>query len=141
LGGNSSWPGIRWGCWVLGLLTLLGLRNYPAEIPGVGAIPPDTVRWLLADGAPFRRLIIDPDTGYLLDYGQNTYTVPPALADFLIAKNVTSATPHSTVDAAGCDMEHRIPHDQGGATDRTNTTPTERNWHRAKTHGKWGSSD
>ena len=76
-------------------------------------------------------------TGHLLDYGQRTYTVPPALADFLIAKNVTSATPHSSVDARVTDMEHNLPHDQGGPTDPINCTPTDRRWHRAKTHGGW----
>jgi hypothetical protein len=119
------------------LATLLGLRQHPAEIPGIGPLPADAARWLLADGAPLRRLVTDPLTGYLLDYATTTYTVPPALADYLIAKNVTSAAPHSTVDARTTDMEHNIPYHQGGTTDRINTTPVERRWHRAKTHGHW----
>jgi hypothetical protein len=119
------------------LLTLLGLRNHPAEIPGIGAVPADVARWLLADGAPLRRLIIDPMTGHLLDYGQQTYLVPPALADYLIAKNIRSAAPHSNVDSRASDMEHNIPHDQGGPTNPINNTPVDRRWHRAKTHGDW----
>jgi hypothetical protein len=122
---------------VIDLATLLGLRNHPAEIPGIGPLPADAARWLLADGAPLRRLITDPLTGHLLDYGTTTYTVPPALADYLIAKNITSATPHSTIDARLADMEHNTPHDQGGPTDPINTTPVERRWHIAKTHGDW----
>jgi hypothetical protein len=73
------------------LASLLGLRNHPAEIPGVGPLPADVARWLLADGAPFRRLVIDPVDGRLLDYGRDTYTVSADLADLLIAKNVSSA--------------------------------------------------
>jgi hypothetical protein len=122
---------------VIDLATLLGMRDHPADIPGVGPIPASAARWLLADGAPLRRLIIDPTNGRLLDYGQTTYTVPPDLADYLIAANVRSASPHSSVPAEGCDMEHNTPHQQGGATDRINTTPVERRWHRAKTHGRW----
>jgi Domain of unknown function (DUF222) len=122
---------------VIELPTLLGLNNHPAEIPGVGPLPADAARWLLADGAPLRRLVTDPMTGHLLDYGQTTYTVPPALADYLIAKNVCSASPHSSVDARIADMEHNTPHDQGGATDPINVTPVDRRWHRAKTHGDW----
>jgi hypothetical protein len=118
------------------LLTLLGLRNHPAEIPGVGAIPADAVRWLLADGAPFRRLIIDPINGQLLDYG-HTQRVPADLADLLIAKNVTSAAPHSNVDARICDIEHNQPHDRGGPTNPVNCTPVDRRWRRAKTHANW----
>jgi hypothetical protein len=119
------------------LATLLGLRKGVAEIPGVGSIPASAARWLLADGAPLRRLVIDPIGGRLLDYGTTTYLVPPPLADYLIAKNITSACPHSTVRADGCDMEHNVPHDRGGATNPLNTTPVERRWHRAKTHGGW----
>jgi hypothetical protein len=122
---------------VIDLATLLGLRNYPAEIPGIGPLPPDAARWLLADGAPLRRLVIDPLTGHLLDYGLTTYVVPPDLADYLIAKNVTSASPHSNVDARLADMEHNLPHDHGGPTDPINVTPVERRWHRPKTHADW----
>jgi hypothetical protein len=119
------------------LATLLGLRKGIAEIPGVGAIPAGIAQWLLADGAPLRRLVIDDMNGQLLDYGRTTYTVPPALAEFLIAKSIHSASPYSQVDAAGCDMEHNVPHQRGGATDRINVTPMDRRWHRAKTHGDW----
>jgi hypothetical protein len=122
---------------VVDFLTLLGLRNHPAEIPGVGPIPADAARWLLADGAPLRRLATDPLSGHLLDHGAKTYTVPADLADSLIAKNVMSGSSHSTIDARLADMEHNIPHDQGGPTNPINTTPVDRRWHIAKTHGDW----
>jgi hypothetical protein len=119
------------------LATLLGLRDGTAEIAGVGALPASVAQWLLADGAPLRRLIIDSATGRLIDYGTTTYVVPAALADHLIALNVRSASPHSTVDAAGADMEHNQPYTDGGATSPINVTPIDRRWHRAKTHGGW----
>ena len=122
---------------VIELPTLLGLNNHPAEIPGIGPLPAEAATWLLADGAPLRRLITDPMTGHLLDYGTTAYPVPPALADYLIAKNIHSAGPHSSVDARITDMEHNVPHDDGGPTDRRNATPVDRRWHRAKTHGDW----
>jgi hypothetical protein len=92
---------------------------------------------LLADGAPLRRLVIDPMNGQLLDYGRTTYRVPADLADFLIAKNVTSAAPHSAVDARLADMEHRKPYDHGGPTNPINCTPVDRRWHIPKTRGGW----
>jgi hypothetical protein len=122
---------------VIDARTLLGLRKGVAEIPGVGALPAETAAWLLRDGAPLRRLITDPETGALLDYGTKTYLVPPPLADFLIAQHVTSATPYSNVPARGCDMEHNVPAAKGGTTDPDNNTPADRPWHRAKTHGDW----
>lgn len=117
------------------LPTLLGLRNNPAVLPGVGAIPADAARQLATEGAVLRRLIIDPDDGHLLHFGTSTYKVPPRLADFLIALNLTSVGPHSNVNAADCDMEHNLPNEQGGATDPDNNSPVDRRWHRAKTHG------
>jgi hypothetical protein len=119
------------------LATLLQLRKGIAEIVGVGAIPSDAAHWLLADGAPLRRLVIDPMNGQLLDFGTDSYTVPPWLADHLIAKYPTSAGPHSNVRSAGCDMEHNIPHDKAGRTNGINVTPVDRRWHRAKTHAGW----
>jgi len=117
--------------------TLLSLQAGVAEIPGVGTIPADAARWLIADGAPIRRLIIDEHDGKLLDYGTTTYQAPPPLADYLIAQTITSAAPHSAVPARGCDMEHNLPHDQGGPTNPINVTPVDRRWHRAKTHSGW----
>lgn len=73
----------------------------------------------------------------MLDDGTKTNVVPPALADFLIAKNNKSASPHSNVESAGCDMEHNIPHQAGDPTDPDNNAPVDRRWHRAKTHGDW----
>jgi hypothetical protein len=119
------------------LPTLLGMRDSPAHIPGVGPVPADAARWAIADGAPIRRLVTDPLTGHLLDYGQTTYTASPGLADYLIARNVTSAAPHSSVDAQGCDIEHNQPHTHGGPTSPANCTPVDRRWHRAKTHAHW----
>lgn len=117
--------------------TLLGLNNHPAEIPGIGPLPGEATTWLLADGAPLRRLVTDPLTGHLLDYGMTTYPVPPTLADYLIAKHIHSAAPYSQVDAHLTDMEHNTPHHHGGPTNERNATPIDRRWHRAKTHGDW----
>jgi hypothetical protein len=117
--------------------TMFGLASHPAEIPGYGMVPASAALRLLADGAPLRRLVIDETDGHLLHYATTTYLVPPALADHLIALHQTSAGPHSTVTAAGCDMEHNIPHEHGGTTDPDNTTPIDRRWHRAKTHAGW----
>jgi hypothetical protein len=122
---------------VIDLATLLGLRDGMAEIPGVGAIPASAVRWLIADGAPLRRLIIDPKNGQLLEYGTDTYIAPAELADYLIAKNIHSVSPHSNVESAGADMEHNIPHQAGGRTNPINCTPVDRRWHRSKTLGHW----
>jgi hypothetical protein len=116
--------------------TLLGRDDQPVEIPGVGMLPASALRWALADGAEVRALLVDATTGFLKAIDPNVYRVPPQLADLLITRYVTSAAPHSNVRAAGCDMEHNIPH-PAGRTDENNVTPLCRRWHRAKTHGDW----
>jgi hypothetical protein len=84
------------------------MQDHPAYIPGVGPVPADAARWAIADGGAIRRLVTDPLTGHLLDHSPNTYQASQGLADYLIARNVTSASPHSSVDAAGCDMCFRF---------------------------------
>jgi hypothetical protein len=117
--------------------TMFGLADHPAEIPGYGMVPAEAAFRLLSEGSPLRKLVIDPDDGHLLSYGTKTYLVPPPLADYLIALHRTSASPHSNVPAEFCDMEHNLPHDEGGTTDPQNNSPTDRRWHRAKTHTAW----
>ncbi|HEX3706665.1 MAG TPA: DUF222 domain-containing protein [Mycobacteriales bacterium] len=117
--------------------TMFGLAQHPAEIPGYGMVPAEAAIHLLADGSPLRRLIIDPDDGHLLSYGRKTYVVPPALTEHLAALFVTSAGLHSNVPAAECDIDHNLPHGQGGGTDPDNNAPLDRRWHRAKTHADW----
>jgi hypothetical protein len=73
----------------------------------------------------------------LLDYGTDTYIVPPKLADLLCAQYIKSAAPHSNIDSRVSDMEHQVPNDRGGPTNVVNNTPIDRRWHRVKTHGDW----
>jgi hypothetical protein len=120
---------------LIDLHTLLGLRDHPAEAVGYGPIPADAVRVMLAEGAPLRRLVTDPLTGQLLDYGRSTYVVPKPLARYLVAAHQQSRAPYASVPASRCDLDHDQPWSAGGATDRANITPLDRRWHRAKTHG------
>jgi hypothetical protein len=83
---------------VLDLSTLLGLADGiggvggvgQVELKGSGPVGFDVVRDLLADpkvAVTMRRLITDPVTGHLLDYGRRTYDVPQALRDFIISRD------------------------------------------------------
>jgi hypothetical protein len=119
------------------LTTLLGLTAHPGEILGTGQLIPAEALPELIPVAEFRRLITDPMTGHLLDYGRSTYRFPADLAGFGIARAVTSTGPGSSVPASRCDLDHPTPWDEGGRTDRENVNPTNRRWHRAKTVGGW----
>jgi Domain of unknown function (DUF222) len=60
----------------VGLGTLLGDNDLPAELDGAGPIPASLARRIAADPtSTWRRLITDPH-GHLLDYGHDTYRPP-----------------------------------------------------------------
>jgi len=103
------------------LPTLLGLRDQvvdgSAELAGAGPIPAVVVRELLQDpdcAVTIRRLVTDPVTGHLLDYGRRTYEVPQPLRDYIVARDRTCRFP-------GCVSKRREPI-TGGPTSASSTT-------------------
>jgi len=118
------------------LPTLLGLAEHPGELAGYGPIPAAAARALAADGA-WRRLVTDPLSGALLDYGRRTYTPPADLAAFVIARDGTCRFPGCGMPAVRCDLDHAVPWEDGGGTDRDNIGPLCRRHHRLKTHTGW----
>ncbi len=116
--------------------TLLGLDDEPAELAGYGPITADVARQLAADGT-WRRILTDPDTGALLDYGRSTYTPPADLTRHVVGRDRTCTFPHCTRPAERCDIDHAIPWDSGGHTNPENCGALCRRHHRAKTVGGW----
>ncbi|MDX6284674.1 MAG: hypothetical protein QOG53_159 [Frankiales bacterium] len=119
------------------LTTFLGLTNHPMELLGTGQLIPAEALPDLLPNAKIRRVITDPMSGHLLDYGRTTYRIPADLAGHVIATSVTSSGPGSTVPATRADIDHGLAFDDGGNTNRDNLHPTNRRWHRAKTLGGW----
>lgn len=119
------------------LPTFLGLTDHPGEILGTGQlVPAHAIHELIPDAA-LRRIITDPMTGQLLDYGRSTYRFPADAAAHAIATWVTSTGPGSTVAAEDTDIDHAHPWQRGGPTNPANANPCDRRWHRAKTIGNW----
>ena len=118
------------------LPTALRLADNPAHLDGYGPIPPELARQLAAD-ASWRRMLIDPVTGHLLDYGRSTYRPPKALADYVRARDVTCRFPGCCRTAMRCDLDHANPYDCEGGTCSANLGALCRHHHRAKTHAGW----
>lgn len=118
------------------LPTLLGLKENPAELVGIGPIPASLGRILAAD-AKWRKFITDPLTGNLLDMGRESYIPSQLLADFLSARDRTCRFPGCSQPTRVGDIDHAIPWDAGGQTNRENLGYLCRRHHRMKTHGGW----
>lgn len=121
---------------VIDLPTALGLAENPGEISGLGPIPGSLARVLAAD-AQWTRWITDPHTGYLLDIGRASYVPSEKLRDYIKARDQVCRFPGCHQPAARCDIDHAIPWDSGGGTDRDNLGALCRRHHRLKTHHNW----
>ncbi|WP_379583320.1 DUF222 domain-containing protein [Pseudonocardia hispaniensis] len=115
--------------------TLTGQSDEPCELRGYGAIPADMARELAAD-AVWHRLLTDPASGALLDYGRTTYHPPAALADHVRARDGYCREPMCMRPAAGCELDHviRFP---DGPTAAANIDSKCQHGHKLKHHAGW----
>ncbi len=99
--------------------TLTGADDEPCELAGYGPIPAHLARDIAAD-AVWRRLVTDPLSGALLDFGRTNYRPPAALADFVRGRDVVCRRPGCRRAAATCELDHVIPWDPDGTTGEAN---------------------
>ncbi|MCH6169590.1 HNH endonuclease signature motif containing protein [Pseudonocardia alaniniphila] len=121
--------------------TLRGTSNEPGELAGYGPIPAEHARELAADpDSVWRRLVTDPFSGALLDYGTTRYRPPPHLTEHLIARHQYCQHPGCRVPAHLCDLDHNQPYDPAngqGPTSAANLGPKCRPHHRLKGYPGW----
>jgi hypothetical protein len=130
--GQGAEPGKPLVSVIVPITMLLGLDDQPAELVGYGPIPADLAREIAAEGT-WRRLLTDPVSGALLDYGRTTYTPPAGLAGFVRARDVYCRNPICRQRAATADLDHTIAWDEGGTTCQHNLWAGCRHDHRLKT--------
>jgi len=87
--------------------------------------------------ALLRRLVCDPVSGSLADRGAHAYAVSPDLAAWIAARDRTCRHPGCNRQATGCDVDHAVGFDEGGATTVANTGALCRRHHNVKTHAGW----
>jgi hypothetical protein len=118
---------------IVPITMLLGLDEQPGELVGYGPIPADLAREIAAEGT-WRRLLTDPVSGTLLDYGRTTYAPPAGLADFVRARDLHCRHPGCRQPATRADLDHTIPYQPDGTTSDHNLHASCRHHHRLKTH-------
>lgn len=137
---NNARPRSKWGAGVLiqatvGADILVGLSDRPAELEGYGPIPADVARRLAAD-ATWRRILTDPVSGALLDYGSGTYRPPANLSRHVRARDKTCRFVGCRQPAWRTDLDHTVPFPTGPTSHR-NLGALCRRHHRVKHEGGW----
>ena len=103
--------------------TAAGLGDEPGNLSGYGVISPEVARDLFEKAPSFRRVLVDEDTGELLNLGRTRYR-PTA------AQRVAVELAHPTCEGIGCakradqcEIDHTDPYNEGdglGTTDFPN---------------------
>jgi len=119
------------------LSTLLGLDEQPGDLDGSGPIPASLARRIAADQTGTWRRLVTDETGRLLDYGRNTYRPPKDLTDHVIARDRTCRFPNCNRKAGRCEIDHRRPWEQGGATNQANLDALCSRHHHGKHDAGW----
>lgn len=124
---------------VIDLPTLLGLQDNDGEIVGGGELSGAVIRDLVLQdkSATMRRLVTDGQTGHLLDVGRKRYVVPDALREFIVMRDQRCRFPGCERRADGAELDHAVPWDDGGRSDRGNLGALCKRHHQVKTLGGW----
>jgi hypothetical protein len=121
--------------------TLLGIDDEPGVLHGYGLIHPAAARRIAAEGS-WRRILTDPATGAVLDYGITRYAPAQHLAEHVITRDVTCRFPTCNWTAEACDLDHTVPFKSdgtgGGATSHANLGAFHDRHHYDKTHHGFG---
>ncbi|MGH8774006.1 MAG: DUF222 domain-containing protein [Jiangellaceae bacterium] len=117
------------------MTTLLGLDDHPGELAGYGPITAEVARRLAAEGT-WRRLLTDPASGAVLDYGRTRYTPPPELVDHVVARDRTCRWPTCDRPAAAGEIDHTLRY-PFGATAADDLGAFCKAHHIGKHHSRW----
>jgi hypothetical protein len=119
------------------LSSLIGIDDAPAELAGYGPIPAQMARRIAARGT-WRRLLTDPATGALLDYGQTRYTPPQDLLDHVTVRDRSCRFSTCSQPARRCQADHNTPAGtRGWSTSASNLGMLCASCHNGKTHAGW----
>ncbi|MET3808908.1 hypothetical protein ABIB25_005940 [Nakamurella sp. UYEF19] len=105
-----------------------------SEIIGYGPISNNQALTIAADGT-WRRLVCDPLTGLLLDYGTTRYEPPEALKQFIIMRDQTCTGFGCNQPGGRCEIDHATAYSTGGPTNHRNLSPQCKHDHRSKDGG------
>ncbi|HSO16106.1 MAG TPA: DUF222 domain-containing protein [Arthrobacter sp.] len=120
------------------VFSLLGLTDEPAEVDGLGPVPPSIARRLVADGAnSFYRVLVDPRDGAPLEIGRASYRLPEALKRWLKMRDGTCTFPGCSNNSLDNEADHLTAWQRGGTTGISNLGQACPKHHRLKHGSGW----
>ena len=115
---------------IIDLDVVLGARDGPAILEGYGPIPASMARELAAD-ATWRRVLLEPVEGWLLDYGRTRYQPSAKLRDHLLGVGQDCRAPYC--NARPKETDHGTDWADLGATSAVNMNGMCKHTHFLKT--------
>lgn len=120
------------------VFSLLGLTDEPAEVDGLGPVPPSMARRLVADGASsFYRVLVDPRDGAPLEIGRASYRLPETLKRWLRMRDGRCTFPGCNNQTPDNEADHLTAWQLGGATGISNLGQACPKHHRLKHRSTW----
>jgi hypothetical protein len=120
------------------VLSFLGLTDEPAEIDGLGPVPPSMARRLVANGAnSFYRVLVDPRDGAPLEIGRTSYRLPEALKRWLKMRDGRCTFPGCSNHSLDNEADHLTAWQHGGTTGISNLGQACPKHHRLKHWQAW----
>lgn len=124
---------------VVDLPTIAHLADHPGEILGYGPVDPEFARLLTAQADTWRRWLLEPVTGHLIDLGRTRYKPTQELRDYLLAAYPECTRPECTRHSRRADIDHAREWHDDGPTSADNLHPMCRTDHTDKSTG-WSNA-
>ena len=120
------------------LETLTRLADHPGELAGYGPVIADLARQVAEQqqGAEWRWTVTDPD-GQVISNGVTRRRPDTGQRRHVESRNQTCIFPGCRMPATDCDLDHRTPWAEGGATTIENLAPLCRHDHQIRHHAGW----
>ncbi|MFJ6028300.1 DUF222 domain-containing protein [Pseudarthrobacter sp. NPDC092424] len=120
------------------VFSLLGLTDEPAEVDGLGPVPPSIARRLVADGSTsFYRVLVDPHDGAPLEIGRTSYRLPETLKRWLKLRDGRCTFPGCSNQTLDNEADHLTAWQHGGTTGIGNLGQACPKHHRLKHQRPW----
>lgn len=134
--GQAGWPAAVVSV-VVSAGSLLGLNDEPGTVE-CAPVAAATVRDLAyAAGSTWRRLVVDPVTGYAMAQVSDSHTPPPRMARAVRDRDGTCRAPGCNRPAEHCDLDHVREKRDGGVTAGDELADACRRDHSKKTRRHW----